>query len=128
MNDIKKSAEKLATQNAWVRKGIEKMMKEWGEISDCAESVRSNASVHIHDYPESGVDEEYYLVSGQREIKMIDEWGYEKDLSNSVCFWNVLSIEDLRNFLQKFSIAVKEIQNKIEEKLQTDYSILKKFQ
>ena len=116
MKDIEKMAEALAEKNSYVRVETEKLMELWENISECAELISSTTPIFVSEFCD------YYLVTGQKEIKHItSDPEFLCDYDSGMFWWNALSMADLRETLHNFAIATTEIIEKM-KKCQRDNS------
>lgn len=122
MKTLKEKANELKEKNSWIRKGVEKLMHRWAEESECEETISANI-LKIETDDKSLT---FRLITGKIEIKTLTQYGY-RCYREDEYFWNLLSIDNLKQFLANFEEAVNVIEKQIDAKLLEKSDLLEKI-
>ncbi len=113
MENLKKLAMENIKKQSYVRVSMGKLMEKWESITEGCEIIASKTALYTNN--NTGYqDHDFFLVTGNREIKTFDEPGMY-DISGSRCFWDVLPIRDLRRIALLLPIAIQEVVDSMKE-------------
>lgn len=123
MTNLTKKINKLQEKRTWIRNAYQKFLEEWAE-STKGEDVKIYGTLltvedEYHKY-------EYLLKTGSREIFVYNRFGdgEVREYSEESWSWNSLSISTIKKIIANLPSAIKEIENKIDEKTQEEKNII----
>lgn len=100
LNQLVKRNEK---NSSYIRKSLSDFMKHWEKVTENCETVASRKVLY------SRYEQTFHLVTGERELKCIEEYRNFTDISENAYFPDILGIDDIRYVCKHLPDAISEI-------------------
>ena len=109
MKELTKSAQLLAEKRTHLRAGVEKIMAEFAAATEGAENI----SAAVLDTEHGSL----YIRAGKEDLYWQPYPEHFSDYNKDRCFYNCMSIPELRQFVQNLPVALEKIQEKMDEEI-----------